>query len=146
MHARRQPDRSGTTESRRRFRKCFADRERVFLPVIYTSNEKQALLTVETAREAKADGVFLTSHGIGHSVLLEITRKVIALHPRFFVAVNCLDLNTLQLIDRLPPGVNGVWINEPPTLAGIQNVATAVREGRPASRWDGLLFATVATG
>ncbi len=134
---------NNAADSWRRFRRRFANRNHVFLPVIYASDEKQALQNVEIAREADADGVFLLNHGIGHQRLMRITKQVIAIHPDLFVGVNCLDLRPQDVICRLPDGVEGVWANNPPTPDGLNDSATAIRQARQTTGWDGLLFAPI---
>lgn len=143
MHATTGLDAANAAESRRRFQQSFPDRPRVFLPVIYTADESQALRNVEVAREAEGDGVFLVNHGIGYQQLLRIAGEVVRLHPDLFVGVNCLDLRPQDVVCRLPQGVSAVWTNSLPADETAQDMALALRQARQESGWPGMFFASV---
>ena len=132
--------RTSSAQKRERFKSFFGNRERVFLPVIHTGDEEQAMRSVEVSRQAGADGVFLVNHGIGHQKLLRIARTVVARHPDLFVGVKCLDLRPQDVFCRLPQGVRGVWVDN----AGSSETATAIRAARQESGWEGLYFGGVA--
>lgn len=135
-----------SVSDRSRFAMRFGDRRRVFLPVIYVAEEEQTLNNVEIARVAQADGVFLVNHGIGHQRLLRIAAKVLEAQPDLCIGVNCLDLRPQDVICRLPEGVEAVWANNPPSISAVRDKASAVREARQLTGWNGMFFGDLAVG
>lgn len=136
-------DLADAAEAWQRFERRFGGRGPVFLSVVYANDETQALSNARTARSAASDGVILLNHGIGCQQLLRIAAKLLGSDPDCFVAVCCLGGRAANLIRWLPPGVAGVWTDEPVTTPNGLAAARAAWQARQESGWDGLLFGTL---
>jgi len=133
-----------SVHKRERFKKFFGNRERVFLPVIHSRDEEEAMRRLEVVRKVGADGAFLVNHGIGHQKLLRIARTAVMRYPDLFLGVKCLDLRPQDVFCRLPQGVRGVWVDNAGANARSSEAATAIRTARQESGWEGLYFGGVA--
>ena len=93
-----------------RFRKFFTTRH-VVLPVVHVETRDQAILNTQAALEHGSDGVFLINHSIDWQTLLAIHAEVAREFPASWIGVNCLDLWPSEVFNRLPPRIQGVWVD-----------------------------------
>jgi hypothetical protein len=129
----------------KRFHETF-HRLPAILPVIHVEWQDQALRNARIARQAGCDGVFLINHAGDHNDLLAIHQAVHVEFPDWWIGVNCLDLQPLQVFDVVNERVAGIWVDN----AGIneeaeeQEFAEKVATARTKSGWPGLYFGGVA--
>ncbi len=102
----------------RRFRQAFS-RRHVVLPVIHVASLPLALKNTDTAVTAGADGVFLINHSMAFFELLEIYAAVVKRFPSTWIGLNCLDLSAKEVFQRVPPTVDGIWVDN----AGIDEMS-----------------------
>jgi len=128
-----------------RFHTIFSNRH-VVLPVVHVTNLEQALRNVNIAQGEGADGVFLINHSMGHGRLLEIYGQVIMRWPGLWVGVNCLDLGTETVFERVPRGMAGVWTDDGLIEENCQDqpAAEALLATQRRCNWEGLYFGGVA--
>lgn len=100
--------------------------QKVFLPVIHVTNNIKAVWdNVSICIEAKADGIFLISHGYKNwTELLEIGREIKKTYPDLWVGYNFLDLTAEQSFKKIEfrDKIDGLWIDD--TKAGVSNEYT----------------------
>ena len=128
-----------------RFHHVFSHRH-VVLPVIHVVDEEQSCRNAEIAREAGADGVFLINHDLSYTRLLDIHAAVVADFSDWWVGVNCLDLDAVNVFKHIHVQVAGVWvdnalINE---HSEHQTEAEKVLQAQKSQGWQGLYFGGVA--
>ncbi|KKM16799.1 hypothetical protein LCGC14_1682190 [marine sediment metagenome] len=119
-----------------------------FLPVVHALNLEQTMRQMEIALQNGADGVFLIGHGIRYNELFDIYSQVRDAYPYNWIGLNCLDLTPLEMFSRIPPDVNGVWvdnayINEELDI-NEQQYPLQVRNLINKNKWKGLYFGGVA--
>ncbi|KKM18422.1 hypothetical protein LCGC14_1665850 [marine sediment metagenome] len=119
-----------------------------FLPVVHVLDLEQTLRQLKIAYSSNADGVFLIGHGIRYKKLFEIYSQVREVYPFKWIGLNCLDLKPLEMFLRIPPGVNGVWvdnayINEEVDI-NEQQYPLRVKKLINKIKWEGLYFGGVA--
>lgn len=129
-----------TVDARRRFDARFGPADSAALVVIDVCGREQALDGVDTALAAGAAGVFLRNDNVGHQALLQIASAASAAFAEAFIGVHCRDLRPQDVLYRLPPGIEGVWVGsaESPRAAG--ELARALGAVRSQMGWEGLLF------
>ena len=93
-----------------RFHHVFSHRH-VVLPVIHVVDEEQSCRNAGIAREAGADGVFLINHDLSYTRLLDIHAAVVADFADWWVGVNCLDLDAVNVFKHIHVQVAGVWVD-----------------------------------
>jgi len=119
-----------------------------FLPVVHVLNFEQTMGQLKIAFSSNVDGVFLIGHGIRYKKLFDIYSQVRDVYPVKWIGLNCLDLRPLEIFSRIPPGVNGVWvdnayINEELDI-NEQQYPLQVKKLINKNRWNGLYFGGVA--
>jgi hypothetical protein len=128
-----------------RFRTVFPQGH-VVLPVIHVSSESQAQRNAEIAFGAGAQGAFLINHSMGSAELLAIHGRVVQAFPGWWLGVNCLDLNPVDVVRRVSPQVAGIWTDNAMIRESEERqpeadeVLAAIRE----TGWPGLYFGGVA--
>ena len=119
-----------------------------FLPVVHVLNLEQTMSQLKIAFNNKADGVFLIGHGIRYNELFDIYSQVREVYPDEWIGLNCLDLAPLEMFLRIPPGVNGVWVDnayiDERYDIDDQEYPLQVRELIDSMNWKGLYFGGVA--
>lgn len=120
---------------------------KIFLPVIHVANEDQGIKQTSLSLLNGADGVFLINHSIPYFELFWIYRKIRNLFPKSWIGINCLDLDPIQVIKRMPKDIDGLWvdnsyINE--ELGYNQGYAKDILDTIHDTGWDGLYFGGVA--
>lgn len=128
-----------------RFHEVFGAKH-VVLPVIHVQSQDQALRNARIARDAGADGVFLINHRIDSARLLAIHASVAEHFPDWWLGVNCLDLDPVEVFSCISPSVSGVWADNAMIQEGQgeQPEADAVLAAQNANGWRGLYFGGVA--
>lgn len=119
----------------------------VLLPVIHVENEAQALKNAEIALREGCDGAFLISmRGMKHDGLLKIHNIVKREFPSFWLGVNFLDLDALEVFDKLNEEVGGVWVDDAKIIEHLplQVEANSIKQKQLKSGWNGLYFGGVA--
>ena len=127
------------------FHHTFTHRHAV-LPVIHVVDEDQSCRNAAIAREAGADGIFLINHDLPYTRLFDIHAAVAADFPDWWVGVNCLDLETVEVFRHIPAQVAGVWVdNAMIDEQGVhQKEAETVLQVQKTQGWEGLYFGGVA--
>lgn len=119
----------------------------VLLPVIHVENEAQALKNAEIALREGCDGAFLISmRGMKHDGLLKIHSVVKREFPNFWLGVNFLDLEAIEVFNKLNEEVGGVWVDDARIIEHLplQVEANGIRQKQLKSGWNGLYFGGVA--
>jgi len=119
-----------------------------FLPVVHVLDLEQTMRQLKIAFSSNADGVFLIGHGIEYNELFDIYSQVRDIYPLKWIGLNCLDLEPLEMFLRIPPGVNGIWvdnayINEELDI-NEQQYPLQVKNLIHKIKWKGLYFGGVA--
>jgi hypothetical protein len=128
-----------------RFRQRFANRH-VILPVIHVDSLEQAMRNTEVARNAGADGAFLINHHMGDDELLSIHAEVAALHPDWWLGVNCLGFSAERVSATVSNSVSGIWTDDAyiDERKAAQPAAEEVLAKQKSRGWRGLYFGGVA--
>ncbi len=129
-----------------RFRTVFSNRH-VVLPVIHVVNTQQAIRNATVAREAGADGVFLINHDIlPCSLLMEVYTAVSVAHPDWWIGINCLDLEPIEVFKRAGRRVDGIWVDNGmiDETKQTQPKADDILATQKEIGWQGLYFGGVA--
>lgn len=122
-------------------------RSPVLLPVIHVENETQAIKNAEIALKEGCDGAFLISmRGMKYDGLLKIHNIVKREFPNFWLGVNFLDLDAIEVFDKLNEDVGGVWVDNAQIYEQLDHQIEAdnIDKSRQESKWDGLYFGGVA--
>ena len=82
-----------------------------FLPVIHVENKKQAINQTNIALDNGADGIFLINHSIRYYELIEIYEEIRKLFSNTWIGINCLDLEPIKVLKKIPKDVNGLWVD-----------------------------------
>lgn len=89
--------------------------KKVFLPVIHVENTENTYKNIEIALKAKADGVFLISHGFkDKDKLVNLAKDVKDVYPNLWIGVNFLDIESREVFKYLEDKKfypDGVWID-----------------------------------
>jgi len=135
-------------------------RSRVVLPVIHVESYPQALKNAVVAATAGADGIWLISHGdLNATELFDVQSKLsLNFKTKFWVGVNCLDLNPISVFDASINGIeivdenqiatmgvdnDGIWVDNAGIFEDeISSSAKKINDLRPA--YNGLYFGGVA--
>lgn len=80
--------------------------------MVHVEEAGQALLCVQIARDAGADGVFLISHVLPGDALIEIYAKAREEHPDWWIGLNLLGLWPTYAVEAAPAGVSGLWTDD----------------------------------
>ena len=119
-----------------------------FLPVVHVLNLEQTMSQLKIAFQNGADGVFLIGHGIRYAGLFDIYSQVREAYPDEWIGLNCLDLAPLEMFLRIPPGVNGVWVDNAHINEELdikeQKYPLQVKKLINKIKWKGLYFGGVA--
>jgi len=119
-----------------------------FLPVVHVLNLEQTMSQLKIAFSNNVDGVFLIGHGIRYNELFDIYSQVREVYPKNWIGLNCLDLAPLEMFLRIPPGVNGVWVDNAYIDEELdikdQQYPLQVKNLIIKNKWDGLYFGGVA--
>lgn len=113
------------------------------IPVIHVTKESQALQNVEIAVKAGCSKVFLINHSIKFSKLFRISDKVHTEHPSLWIGVNALDLYPLDVIEKAPSYVKGIWVDNPMTGEDsaeqiyAKNIYRMIQSNRPNTLYFG---------
>jgi len=128
-----------------RYRRTFQNRH-VVLPVIHVETQDMALRNAELAREAGADGVFLINHSTTSSRLLDIHSALTRRLNDWWIGVNCLDLDPLEVFARISRDVSGVWVDNAmiDERTDSQPEARSVLQAQMSKGFSGLYFGGVA--
>ncbi len=120
----------------------------VLIVVIHAESKEQALEQVEIAFNNGANGVFLINHLFNYTKLFQIYKSVRKNYPSSWVGINCLDLDPIQIIEKMPKSVNGVWVDNAHIEEDLdvldQEYAIAVKKSMEYFNWKGLYFGGVA--
>lgn len=120
---------------------------KMFLPVIHVENKEQATDQTKTALDYGADGVFLINHYINYSKLFKIYKEIRRLFNTW-IGINCLDLEPIQTIKRMPNDVDGLWVDDTHIYEELgydnQEYAKEVLDTIHDIGWKGLYFGGVA--
>jgi predicted TIM-barrel enzyme len=127
------------------FQQIFFHRH-VILPVIHVVDEDQARRNAHLARNAGADGIFLINHDLPYGRLLEIHSDVVAEIPDWWVGVNCLDLDAVEVFRHINANISGVWVDNAliDERNDDQHKAEIVLQAQKTMDWKGLYFGGVA--
>jgi len=120
----------------------------MFLPVIHVEDKEQAINQTRIALDNGADGIFLINHHISHSRLFEIFKEIRELFFNTWIGINCLDLEPIQVIRKMPKDVNGLWVDNAFINENLeydeQEYANKVLKTIHNINWTGLYFGGVA--
>ena len=120
----------------------------VLIVVIHAESKEQALEQVEIAFNNGANGVFLINHLFNYTKLFQIYESVRNIYPSSWIGINCLDLDPIQIIEKMPKSVNGVWVDNAHIDEDLdvldQDYAISVNKSREFYNWKGLYFGGVA--
>ena len=108
-----------------RFRKMFLHKH-VILPVIHTVNQKQAYKNADLAYNEGCDGVFLIYQSrLSCFELFERYQFLSIKYLKWWLGVNCLDLDPIDTFYKVPKTVAGIWVDNAmiDETAKIQNEA-----------------------
>ena len=128
-----------------KFNQVFTNKH-VILPVIHVESEGQALLNLIIAKDAGCDGVFLINHSMWHTELLQIHHKMYERFPNWWIGVNCLDVKTHDIFNKISNEVAGVWVDDAYVDERYEEQTDAedIKNIRLKSGWEGLYFGGVA--
>ena len=128
-----------------RFHHVFSHRH-VVLPVIHVVDEEQSCRNAEIAREAGADGIFLINHDLSYTRLLDIHAAVVSDFSDWWVGINCLDLEAVDVFKHIDVQVAGVWVDNAliDERREHQVEAEKVLQVQKTHGWQGLYFGGVA--
>jgi len=122
--------------------------ERVFYPVIHVEDKKQGIEQVALSLLSGADGVFLINHSIPYFKLFDIYKYIRIIFPKAWIGINCLGLDPLAVIKRMPKDINGLWVDNPYIYEVLgyddQEYGIEVLELIEEVNWNGLYFGGVA--
>ncbi|MFT3699678.1 MAG: BtpA/SgcQ family protein [Kofleriaceae bacterium] len=122
-------------------------RSRVLLPVIHpTKGRTGALASVQIARDAGADGVFLIDQGMNDREVLDLLKEVRGLYPGWWVGLNLLSRGPVEAL-RLAVetcGVDGIWSDNAGVDERTTDQARADVFVKARGDWQGLYFGGVA--
>lgn len=120
----------------------------MILPVIHVESKEQAINQTRTALDNGADGIFLINHYINHSKLFGIYKYIRIIFPKAWIGINCLDLESIQVIEKIPKDVNGLWVDNTYIYEELdydnQEYAKKVLNTIHNTNWKGLYFGGVA--
>ncbi len=127
------------------YRETFSNRH-VMLPVIHVKSREQTLRNAGIAHRQGCDGVFLINHEIPYTKLLEIHQWVCEAFPDWWIGVNCLDLDSSEVFEKITDKVAGVWVDNAMIDERVehQSMAEKISKARAKSGWQGLYFGGVA--
>jgi hypothetical protein len=114
---------------------------RVLLPVLHLPFGPEGLLqSVEVAREAGCDGVFLINQGMGTPELLAQLPRLKERYPDLWLGINLLGYEPAEIL-RMPEAelLDGVWADDAGVDAMDERAAEAEQQ-----RWRGLYFGGTA--
>lgn len=80
------------------------------LPVIHILNEKQAVEQASLCNDLGL-GCFLIHHRRDYITLFHVAEKVHEQLPDMWIGVNALDLSPLELWEKSPDWVKGIWVD-----------------------------------
>jgi hypothetical protein len=115
-------------------------------PVIHVNTVQQAVEQALAVTCCGADGFWLVDHRCITGFTEECYQEIRQVLPGAWIGLNRLDRDALEAFQDLPPGVNGVWVDD----AGItesteaQEYARAVAEVRRVCGFTGLYFGGVS--
>lgn len=87
-------------------------KKKVLLPVIHVKDQLQTIIQIGEANLAGCNGVFLINHRIRHTKLFSMIPQIRKIYPYIWIGVNPLDLSPLKAIEKIPIGVNGLWVDD----------------------------------
>ncbi len=119
----------------------------MFLAVVHVESEAQALRNVAIARNGGAHGVFLINHHIVPRDLYVIYRRVRAVHPRWWIGLNPLDMEPANVFACTTPDVSGLWFDRGGVDLKSEDPTREARElvrAHDRSAWRGVHFGGVA--
>lgn len=130
-----------------RYRDMFGTNKTALI-VIHASSERQALMNLNIAREAGADGVFLINHTISPKRLVRIYELARANHPDWWIGLNCLGISAYYSIMDAPSSCSGVWADNAEMDESLQDKGLFARtiwnERKKRLDWLGIYFGGVA--
>ena len=124
-------------------------RSRVLLPVVHPVTRDHALMAVDVAVAAGADGVFLINQGLNEHEVVALIGEVYRLHPTFWVGVNLLSRTPAEALAFALAGngrIDGIWSDNAGVdeRAAEQPRAQEFVDARRRLGWQGLYFGGVA--
>lgn len=90
---------------------------KVFLPVIHvTDNKTNVFNNIEICIEAKADGIFLISHGyLNYKELIHLGKEIKNKYPSLWIGYNFLDIKNTEVFPKIAEydcEIEGIWIDD----------------------------------
>ena len=120
----------------------------VLLVVIHAESKEQVLEQVEIAFNNGVNGVFLINHLFNYAKLFQIYKSLRNIYPSSWIGINCLDLDPIQIIEKMPKSVDGVWVDNAFINEDLdvleQDYAITVKKSMELHNWKGLYFGGVA--
>jgi predicted TIM-barrel enzyme len=124
-------------------------RPRAFLPVLHPVTRDAALVAVEVAVAAGADGVFLINQGLNEREVVALIGEVYRRYPALWVGVNLLGRSPADALAYTLEGagrIDGIWSDNAgiDERAASQPQAQDFVDARTRLGWQGLYFGGVA--
>lgn len=121
---------------------------KVFLPVIHVENESQGIEQATLSLLNGVYGIFLINHSISYSKLFKVYKNIRILFPESWIGINCLDLEPIQVIKKMPKDIDGLWVDNAYIWEELgydnQEYAKEVLDTIHDIGWKGLYFGGVA--
>ena len=116
-----------------------------FMPVIHVLDMEQMLKNLEIAKSNGGDGVFLINHGsMSAKELVGVHAKAVETYPDFWIGINCLDLRSHEVFEKVPGTVDGIWVDDGGVYDDNVDYAKEIAESRARSSFEGKYFGGVA--
>lgn len=115
------------------------------MPVIHVLDMEQMLKNLKIAKSNGGDGVFLINHGsMSAEELVGVHAKAVETYPDFWIGINCLDLSSHEVFEKVPGKVDGIWIDDGGVYDDDVDYAKEIAESRARSSFEGKYFGGVA--
>ena len=124
-------------------------KRRVFLPVIHPVDREGALVAVEVAVGAGADGIFTINQGLDEGGVVDLINEIYRRYPSLWVGVNLLSRSPADALAYALTGcgrIDGIWSDNAGVDERVTEQPSARRfiEARAKLGWNGLYFGGVA--